>query len=559
LSSWNFAEVYEAVAEAIPDSPCQVQGDRVVSWADFDRRADALAADLLEAGLGQQSKVAAYLYNGPEYLETYLAAFKAGLVPLNTNYRYGPDEVAYLLDNADAEAIIFHASLSGLIEQIRPRLSSVKRWYVVNDPEGTEGAERTEGAQRASRSDGISPVPDWAVPYEEVVSRSTGRTVASWGRGPDDLLLLYTGGTTGMPKGVMWRQHDLFNVLGGGGNPILGIPPAADVEELKSRVSLGPGLRMLPVCPLMHGTGQFSSLIAMNTGGCIVTLEGHSFDPASVWRTVERDAVNALIIVGDAFARPLLAALDADPGRWDISSLRLISSSGVMWSHDVKAGLLRHQPAMVLFDSFGSSEAVGLGASTSTGGSAASTAQFQLGERVRVLTEDGRQVEPGSGETGMVAIGGWIPLGYYKDPVKSASTFRTFEGERYSVPGDFATVNADGTIHLLGRGSVCINTGGEKVYPEEVEEALKEHASVADAACVGLPDERFGEVICAVIQPAEGAVIDPDTLSEHVRARLARYKTPRRYVEVADLGRSPAGKVDYAALRRLAAEAVAAG
>jgi len=533
VTQWNFADVYETVAEKLPDAPCQVQGERTLSWAEFDRRADALAADLLDAGLTRQSKVAAYLYNCPEYLETYLAAFKAGLVPLNTNYRYGPDEVTYLLDNADAEAVVFHASLANLVEEVRPRLPKVRRWYLVSDVP--------------------SDTPVWATDYEEVVGRRVGRTVAPWGRTADDILMLYTGGTTGMPKGVMWRQDDLFNVLGGGGNPLIGAPPSKDMEEYSAHLTQ-PGLKMLPACPLMHGTGQFSAFIAMNLGGCIVTLANRHFDPAEVWDEVERRGVNSLVIVGDAFARPLLAELDANPGRWDLSSLMLMSSSGVMWSQEVKAGLLKHHPGMVLFDSFGSSEAVGMGASTSAAGKAESTAVFQLGEQVKVFTEDGNPVQPGSGEVGFVALGGYTPIGYYKDSEKSERTFRTIDGVRYSIPGDYATVNADGTIHLLGRGSVCINTGGEKVFPEEVEEVLKLHPAVADAACVGLPDERFGEVICAIVEPVPGGTVGQDELIEHVRGRLARYKAPRQVLTVDTLGRSPAGKVDYAGLKALAAE-----
>jgi fatty-acyl-CoA synthase len=264
-----------------------------------------------------------------------------------------------------------------------------------------------------------------------------------------------------------------------------------------------------------------------------------------------------LVIVGDAFARPLLEALDANPGRWDLSSLILMSSSGVMWSQEVKSGLLRHHPTMVLFDSFGSSEAVGMGTSTSTGTGAAATAQFQLGERVKVFTDEGKPVEPGSGEVGFVAIGGYIPLGYYKDPEKTERTFRTIDGVRYSIPGDYASVNSDGSLHLLGRGSVCINTGGEKVFPEEVEEVLKTHPAVIDAACVGLPDTRFGEVICALVQLESDAAAGDDELVDHVREHLARYKAPRRIVRVASLGRSPSGKLDYAGLKSLALEKAA--
>jgi acyl-CoA synthetase (AMP-forming)/AMP-acid ligase II len=532
MTAWNFADAYERVSATIPDAPCQEQGDRVLTWSETDRRANALAADFLAAGLGEQAKVAAYLTNCPEYIETYLASFKAGMVPVNTNFRYGPEEIRYLFDNADAEAVVFHAVYAPIVEQIRDRLPLVKRWYVVADG---------------------SAEPDWATPYAQVAGPGADRVAGPWGRSPDHLLFLYTGGTTGMPKGVMWRQDDLFNVLGGGGNPILGQPPAADLDDYASRIT-GPGARLLPACPLMHGTGQFTTFIVLNGGGSIICLEDRSFDPAVLWQTVQDKKVNAVTIVGDAFARPMLRALDENPGRWDLSSLILMSSSGVMWSHEVKQGLLGHLPSVILFDSLGSSEAVGLGASVSAGGAATETASFQLGPEVKVISEDGRIVEPGSDEVGMVGVPGYIPLGYYKDPEKTARTFRTVHGVRYSIPGDFATVAADGRIHLLGRGSVVINTGGEKVFPEEVEEVLKQHPAVTDAVAVGLPDERFGEVICALVEPTPGQTVDADEVIEFVRERLARYKAPRRVLTVDTIGRSPAGKVDYRALKALAAE-----
>jgi acyl-CoA synthetase (AMP-forming)/AMP-acid ligase II len=539
VTEWNFADIWETFAEVRPDAPAQVCGERSFTWEQFSRRSSALAADLLEAGLGHQAKVGAYLRNGPEYLETYFAAFKAALVPFNVNYRYGPAEVQYLLDNADAEAVVFHSSYAPVIEQIRSGLPSVRRWYAVSDGEG---------------------IPEWAVAYEEVVAGTDAATAPAPKRSGDDLLILYTGGTTGRPKGVMWRQDDLVNVLGGGGNPITGVPPAKDLAELKRRyedaaASGQPGLVALPACPLMHGTGQFSAFIAMIGGGCIVTMQDRHFDPVRLWDTVEAHGVNAVAIVGDAFARPMLAALDAYPGRWDLSKLIVINSSGVMWSQEVKDGLLRHLPGVVLFDSLGSSEAVGMAASVSASGAPAETARFSVGEGVRVLGPDDRDVEPGSGQVGVIALKGYVPVGYYKDPEKTARTFRSLDGSRYTIPGDYATVDADGTIHLLGRGSVVINTGGEKVFPEEVEEVIKRVPGVADAVCVGVPDERFGEAICAVVEPAAGALLEAEMVKEAVRAELAGYKVPRRVLFVQTVGRSPAGKVDYPALKVLAAEA----
>jgi acyl-CoA synthetase (AMP-forming)/AMP-acid ligase II len=530
VTQWNFAEVFALVAAAIPERPCQIQGDRVVTWGEFAQRSQVFADDLWAAGLTYQSKVACYLCNCPEYMETLIGAFTAGMVPVNTNYRYGPEEIAYLFDNADAEAVVFHARFTPTLEAIRERMTKVRRWYVVADETG--------------------PGPDWAVSYEAKVNATT--SASHHPQSPDDLLLLYTGGTTGMPKGVMWRQDDLFNVLGAGGSAPLGIAPATSVDEVVERAlnPAHPSPVMVVACPLMHGTGQFSALIAMTVGGTVISLPSSSFDVAEMCEVIEANQATNLVIVGQAFAGPLLEHLDAHPGRHDLSSLRTISSSGVMWSHDNKQGLLRHVPQVMLVDSFGSSEAVGLGASISTAAGTQRTASFMIGPNNAVFTEDGRRVEPGSAEIGLVAVGGFIPVGYYKDEVKSAATFRTIEGRRWSIPGDFAEVNTDGTITLLGRGSVCINTGGEKVFPEEVEEALKTHPAVRDAVVVGLPDERFGETICAVVEPIDPSQIaDLDTLKAHVISQLAPYKAPRSLVVVDSISRAANGKVDYRRLK----------
>jgi 3-oxocholest-4-en-26-oate---CoA ligase len=541
VTEWSFADVYDAIARAIPDRPCQIQGDRVVTWGELDRRADALGAALLAAGLQRQSKVACYLHNCPEYLETVVAAFKVAMAPVNTNYRYGPEEIRYLFDNADVEAVVFHSSFAPLLDGIRASLPGVRVWFIVDDGDG-DGA----GSDR----------PVWATPYEQVVSTGA-RPDLTWSRSPDDLLLLYTGGTTGMPKGVMWRQDDLFNVVGAGGSPVTGVPPATSVDEIVARLPADPsgGVVMVVACPLMHGTGQFSALIAMIGGGAVVTLpDPRHFDVAALFTTIERRRATNVVIVGQAFAGPMLEHLDAHPGRYDLSSVNLVSSSGVMWSQENKQGLLRHLPQAMLFDSFGSSEAVGLGASVSVAGAPEQTARFMIGPNNAVFTEDGRRVEPGSDDIGQIAVGGFLPVGYFKDEAKSAATFRTVEGRRWSIPGDFATVNADGTIRLLGRGSVCINTGGEKVFPEEVEEVLKVHPAVRDAVVVGLPDERFGERICAVVEPAPGAAVDLDDLKAHVTSNLAAYKAPRDLVVVDTIGRAANGKVDYRGLRDHAIE-----
>ena len=534
MSNWNFADLYEGIASRIPDHPCQIQGDRIITWGQFDARTNALAADMLAAGLTHQSKVAEYLYNCPEYLETYIAAFKGGFVPANTNYRYGPEEVTYLFDNSDAEAVVFHAAFVPLVESIRGNLPKVKRWYCV--------------------ADGTNAIPSWAQDYEAVASKGIKESVRGpWGRSEEDLMFLYTGGTTGMPKGVMWRQYDLFHVLGLGGNPALGVPGGASIEEIIDRMQPGVyGNVLLSACPLMHGTGQFSSLLAMNLGGCVVTLPNRTFDVGELLGEIERRRVQTLIIVGQAFAGPMLDSLIENPHRYDLSSLIMISSSGVMWSQENKQGLLQYIPQVILFDSFGSSEAVGMGGSVSAAGAASETAKFSLGPTCAVFTEDGRRVVPGSGERGLVAVGGNIPMGYYKDEAKSAQTFRTFEGTRWSVPGDWAEILADGTLVLLGRGSVCINTGGEKVFPEEVEEVLKRHSSVRDAVAVGIPDTRFGETICGVVEAEAGATPTLSVLNEHVKSALAAYKAPRHIVVIDTIGRAPNGKVDYKRLKAYA-------
>jgi 3-oxocholest-4-en-26-oate---CoA ligase len=525
---WNFAEVWELIADVRPDEPAAVHGDHRSTWAEHDRRADGVARALLDAGVQKQDKVAQYLYNCPEYLESVFASMKAGLVPVNTNYRYGHEELVYLWDNADAVAVMFHGAFTEHIEAIRARVPGVRLWLWVDD--------------------GSGPCPAWAAPYEDAAKQATARVLPPWGRSGDDLYMLYTGGTTGMPKGVMWRQDDLYARFA---EAVMHDPEPPDLDAVRTRIESASPLVGLPACPLMHGTGAFTSFQTMFMGGSVVTLESRKFDVAELLSTVEREKVNTLAIVGDAFARPMLAALDENPGRWDISSLLMMVSSGVMWSEPVKQGLLRHHAGMLLVDAFSSSEALGMGQSISSAGGAVKTAKFVLGEHARVITDDGRDAQPGSGEMGRVAVRGRCPVGYYKDPEKSARTFPVIDGERYSMPGDYATVETDGTLRLLGRGSVCINTGGEKVYPEEVEEVLKEHDAVRDAVVVGVPDERFGEIIVAWVEPADaaGGDVDEDDVIAHVKSRLAGYKAPRRVLTTETIGRSPAGKVDYARLR----------
>jgi acyl-CoA synthetase (AMP-forming)/AMP-acid ligase II len=532
--AWTYANTWESIARAIPDAEAIRQGEVSLTWRTFDAGADALAADLLAADLTHQAKVAVYMTNRPEYLVAYLAAFKAGLAPFNINYRYGADEVAYLLENADAEAVIFEAGFGDLLAPLRARFPAVKRWIA------------TAQADVAA--------PSWATPYGDIVAKSAGEVMAPWGRSGDDLFLLYTGGTTGMPKGVMWRQGDLMARGRHGANPLLGLGPMASPAEAGSRAAATVArVRSLIPCPLMHGTGLIAALSALNAGGTVILPPAGPFSAERLWDTAERDHATRITIAGQSFALPMLEALDAHPGRWDLSRLTAITSSGAMWGTETKQALLAHLPWAQMIDSYSSSEAMGVGQSVTSVTGSVELGQFSVGPDCAVFTEDGRRVAPGSGERGLIALAGHGPAGYYKDPEKSALTFPVIEGRRWSAPGDWALVEADGTIRLLGRGSQCINTGGEKVFPEEVEEALKTHPAVRDAAVVGLPDPRFGERIVAVVEVGEAAL--EETLRDHVRGRLAGYKVPRRVLFAPALGRGPNGKLDYAAIKRLAADA----
>ncbi|MBM3799887.1 MAG: acyl-CoA synthetase [Actinobacteria bacterium] len=523
-AEWNFADIWEFVAQRLPDAPAQEFEDTLHTWHDFDRRASGVAATLLAAGVKRQDKIAQYLYNCPQYLESIFAAFKIGLAPVNTNYRYTADELVYIWDNADVVAVVFHGCFSDLVDSVRSRVPRVTTWLWVDD--------------------GTAPCPSWAIDYETAAT-DTRSSTAPWSRSGDDLLLLYTGGTTGFPKGVMWRQEDLFLALDSSNKNRL--PERPDRDALAQRLGK-PGPRNLPAAPLMHGTGLFNAMSNLMIGGSVITMPSRRFEAELLLDTIEEKRINSMSIVGDAFAKPILRTLEADIGKWDISSLRVIISSGVMFSAETKAGLLRYNSRLIMVDSLGSSEAIGMATSTTTADGAADTAKFALGPNTKVLTEDGREIVPGSGELGRVALRGHTPIGYYKDEAKSAATFQVIDGTRWSIPGDWASVEVDGTVRLLGRGSQCINTGGEKVYPEEVEEVLKLHPSVADAAVVGVPDERFGQAITALVEALPGQAVDEAALIAHVKSRLASYKAPKRVLPIQSVGRAGNGKLDYKSL-----------
>ncbi len=529
---WTYADVWEAVAARFPDAPALVHGETTTSWRAFDERSNGVGHTLLDAGLGHQAKVAQYQRNSSAYLEVLSGCFKASLVPVNTNYRYVDDELRYLWTNCDAEAVVFDAEFTETVDRLRADLPAVRCWLRVGDE---------------------ASCPSWATAYESAAGSHPARVEGPQGRSGDDLYLLYTGGTTGQPKGVMWRQDDLFRMLEVSQGTELLEPPSAEafVAALDR-----PGVTALPAAPLMHGTATWFVLPILSRGGCAVTLSSPSLDPVELLDATVAHGVKGLCIVGEAFARPILRELDADPDRWDLSGLRVLFSSGAMLGADSKRRFMQHAAKAKVVDGLGSSESGSLGRSVVDDPEAAGTATFKLSPTARVIDEDGGDVVPGSGERGLLAVGGHLPLGYYGDPEKTAATSRPVGGRRYVVAGDWATLDADGTITLLGRGSSCINTAGEKVYPEEVEEVLKAFPGVADAGVVGVPDERFGEAVTAVVQMEPGAELDEAALIAHAKAHLAHYKAPKRVLTAPSFPRGPNGKLDHKALKAQAVSAL---
>lgn len=541
---YHFATIWESIADVLPEYTAVVHGDRRFTWAQFDDRAARLAGAYAAAGLGPDSKIGLYLYNGNEYLEAHFGAFKMRGVPINVNYRYIDEELVYLLDNADAEALVFHSSLGDRVERIRGRLPKLKLLIEVDD--GMPGQVTSSGAT-VSRYDDV-------IADQQPMPRIT--------RDESDIYMLYTGGTTGMPKGVMYDMGSLTRAFASLGFPLLGIAPPVDAAEIapliRDVVAAGGRLISLSCAPLMHGTGVWLGAMIPQLGGAeVVTLQSRSLDADEVLRTVQAEEVTNMTIVGDAFAKPIIAALDratAAGTPYDLSKLKMIISSGVMWTAEVKEQLLERIDHVILLDAIGSSEG-SMGTSISMKGVPPSTAKFTRNPTTMVFTDDDREVVPGSEETGMVAVGGgMVPLGYFKDGEKSARTFRTIGGMRYSFPGDMAMVAADGSLILLGRGSQVINSGGEKIFPEEVEEAVKRVDGVVDCLVIGLDDDRFGQVVTAVASVAVGAAVTEAQVIAVVKQDLAAYKAPKRVVFVEQVPRAANGKADYKAARQLASD-----
>ena len=527
--SVNFGDVFDSVARAIEDgAPAVICDGEVTTWGDFDRRSNALARYLVGLGLDPGAKVSLYMRNGPDYMVAFTAALKARLAPVNINYRYGVEEVAYLLDNSDSRVLIFDVEFADLVDQLRSKCV-LDAWIAAR---------------------GRHPA---AAALSEIYSGHDGSRL-DLHRSPDDLFLLYTGGTTGMPKGVMWPSSALWGTLSASRAARPEDPPPMTLPDLEAQIRSGEGrVRYQIAPPLMHGTGLFAALSVMSRGGSIVCSARPSFDPEATVAELEELNCDGVVIVGDAFARPILDVLRRTLGRYDVSHMKMVVSSGMMWSPEVKLGLLEFMPDAVMSDGLGASESAGIAYSVVTRDAPPSEARFNLANAIVLRPDDLTPVEPGSGEIGIIAKSGDIPLGYYKDPERTARTYVSINGVRHILGGDHALVEADGSIRLLGRGSHCINTAGEKVYPEEVEEALKTHPQVTDALVFGIADDRFGQSVAAVTA-IEGVVSEADLIA-HVRGQLAPYKAPRTIVAVATVPRAVNGKADYEEARRLFAAA----
>jgi fatty-acyl-CoA synthase len=528
---FHFNNVWTALSDAFPNRAALICEEKTVTWSQFNDRAARLASLFEKHGVTNGASVGLYMLNCNEYTEAHFGCFKQSICPVNVNYRYRAEELIYLLDNSDSEVVIYHASFAPRITEIKSSLPKIKLYIQVDD--GTD-----------------NELLDGALDYERALAESAPQPFKP--SAYEDRYMLYTGGTTGMPKGVMYDNGALAHWLCIGGYTSRGLAPPSSIADVlegaQAITDMNAVHRSLPACPQMHGTGMWiGTMVALNCGGTVITQKTQHLDADALLRCVVDNEVTDLTIVGDAFARPILGALDAASAAgkpYDLSRLGQIASSGVMWSSEIKEGLLRHHD-MMLNDIMGSTEG-SMGGSLSTRQSAAKTAKFVIADYVKVFNENDEPVAPGSGEMGMVATAGIVPRGYYKDDVKSANTFRTVNGVRYSFPGDFATVEIDGSITLLGRGSQCINTGGEKVFTEEVEEAIKRHPDVEDCLVVGLPDERLGNRVVAVYSQRAGtSLVGEDGLREHVRSQLAGYKAPKQSILVDIVQRAPNGKADY--------------
>jgi len=529
----HFATIWEAIADRLPDAPALRHGERRITWREFEARSARVANAMRASGIGPGDGVAAYLYNCPEYFELFFGALKIRAVPSNVNYRYGSDELWALLENSEAKALFFDAALRDQVMSVAERADAPPLLVEI----GGEGA---------------SPVPK-ARAYEELLAEAEPEPRID--RDDDDMFLSYTGGTTGLPKGVLFNigqslgNSFWFRDLFVGGEPTTLDPVDFAVHSAES----GSSLSAIPASPLMHSTGFIlASLPTLTAGGLVTTLKSRSFDPHELLATIERTSTNVVGIVGDALALPIVRALDegkSDGSRYDMSSVRAMCSAGVAWSAHVKERLFDHIPQLTLVDSCGSTEGVAYGIGQVRRGDSVATANFNAAPGLKVLSPEGEELPPG--EVGMLA-GPTTASGYYRDPEKTAATFFDIDGQRYAMPGDYGRIERDGSVTLLGRGVTTINTGGEKVYPGEVEDAIRTLADVDDCVVLGVPDERFGQAVAALVVRKPESALGEEDVSSAVRASLAGYKVPRRIHFVDRVPRMPNGKIDYNASKKIA-------
>jgi acyl-CoA synthetase (AMP-forming)/AMP-acid ligase II len=533
--AYNLADLFEHTVDLAADREVLVVGDERRTYAQLEERANRLAHHLAGAGLEPGDHIGIYAANSAEWIEGALASYKLRLVPVNVNFRYVEEELRYLFDNADLKALLFDRELAPRVEAVRGALPLLGHLLHIED--GTDPAATDDVLARLG-----------SVPFEVAVA--AGAPERDFGpRSDDDHYILYTGGTTGMPKGVVWRHEDVFFALGGGIDAYTNERVADEWSLAKKAAEADGGMTSLNLPPLMHGAAQWGFWRFAFEGNRVVFLR--RFDATEVWRTIEREHVNTVSITGDAMARPMIEALDAlgGPGALDLSSLFVLASTAAIFSPTVKDRYLDQLPDLMIIDAIGSSETgsngmrmVGKGDTQNKGGGPT----VQAARDAVVLDEAFNELPAGSGQQGRLARRGNVPVAYYKDPEKSAATFVTGpNGNRYALAGDMALMEADGTITLLGRGSQCINSGGEKIFPEEVESALKAHPEVFDAVVVGVPDERWGQRVAAVVQPRPGAAPTLEALDAHCRGYLAGYKVPKEVHLVAEVVRSPSGKPDY--------------
>lgn len=532
--AFNIADLFEHTVDVVPDRLCVVDGDVRLTYRELDERGNRFGHFLAAQGVGPADHVGIYAQNSHQWLEAMLGCLKVRAVPINVNYRYVEDELSYLIGNAELVACVFDQEYADRLAHVADRSPKLTTFVHIEDGSGAD------------------TTPLGSVAFEDALAQHSAERDFDT-RTDDDIYVIYTGGTTGMPKGVMWRHEDIFFALGQGIDALTGERVASEYSRAEQAAASETPLVFCVIPPLMHGAAQIATLSQWFLGSTLVLIR--KFDPEVVWGLFEQEGVNSVLLTGDAMARPLMDALEANPDRWDLSALISVSSSAALFSQSLKDRYLEEFPNLIITDSIGSTESGfnGLMYAAKGAKAAAGGPTVTPGADVVILDEELRVIEPGDLRVGKLGRGGNIPLGYFNDPKKTAETFVVAaDGRRYAVSGDSAQWTEDGRMTMLGRGSVSINSGGEKIFPEEVEQALKAHPAVFDCTVVGVADERWGQRVAAVVQFSEGASCSLDDLGAHARQHIAGYKVPRELHVVDQIVRSPSGKPDYRWAKQLA-------